>query len=75
MRGQRQAGCLPLGSVGRLHAAVSRLIHRHEGGIERFICQREKAGGKEKKKVHFTKFGLLCQLFGSSNDLRGSFVE
>lgn len=47
VRGQRPAGCLRLGSVGRLHAAVSRLIHRHEGGIERFICQREKAGEKK----------------------------
>lgn len=46
VRGQRPAGCLRLGSVGRLHAAVSRLIHRHEGGIERFICQHEKAGEK-----------------------------
>lgn len=36
-----------------------------------YLSARESRG----KKVHFTKFGLLCQLFGSSNDLRGSFVE
>lgn len=68
--GQRQAGCLQLGSVGRLHAAVSCFIRRHEGGIKRFICQWE-----SKKKVQFTKFGLLCKLFHSNNNLQGSAVK
>lgn len=57
--GQRQAGCLQLGSVGRLHAAVSCLIRRHEGGIERFICRRE---SKKKCSLQSLDFCANCSI-------------
>lgn len=47
-RGQRQAGCLELGSVGRLHAAVSRLIHKTRGRYRAIYlpAQKNGAGGE-----------------------------
>lgn len=76
VRGQRQAGCLELGSVGRLHAAVSRLIHKTRGRYRAFYLSAREGRGKKSALYKVWTFvptvwfqqwpaGKFCQIISS----------
>lgn len=71
-RGQRPAGCLRLGSVGRPRAAVFSFDTQTRGRYRAFYLSARESRGK---KMHFTKFGLLWQLFGFQQRPAGKFCR